>query len=138
MIVSAPGMKARGSRTRALVEFVDMYPSLAALCGLPVPEHCEGLSFVPLMEDPDRAWKKAAFSQYPRGAVMGYTMRTDRYRYTEWRDIESGKVVARELYNHHSDPGETVNLADQPIYADVVKYLVRALQAGPSKQASRN
>jgi len=66
MMISTPGAEGATLRTQALVEFVDMYPSLCELCGLPVPDHCEGTSFVPLIDSPEREWKTAAFSQYPR------------------------------------------------------------------------
>jgi arylsulfatase A-like enzyme len=109
-----------------------MYPTLCELCGLPVPAHCEGLSFVPLLEDADRAWKRAAFSQYPRrgGEVMGTTMRTDRFRYTIWEDAATGEVLARELYDHAEDPHENVNAALSPVYADVVARLEAQLRRG--------
>lgn len=111
MVASTPDTAGTAKRTRSLVEFVDMYPSLCELCGLPVPEHCEGTSFAPLIPDPDQPWKDAAFSQYPRQKgtvkVMGYTMRTDRYRYTEWQDRGTGDVLARELYDHNQDPKRT-------------------------------
>jgi arylsulfatase A-like enzyme len=78
LILSAPAMKARGRSTRALVEFVDIYPTLAELAGLPLPAHLEGVSMQPLLDSPSRPWKTAAFSQYPRGQRMGYSMRTHR------------------------------------------------------------
>jgi arylsulfatase A-like enzyme len=84
------------------VEFVDIYPTLCDAAGLSKPDGLEGASFLPLLDDPARAWKRAAFSQYPRKGqqVMGYSMRTDRYRYTEWQEnwkSDSPKVLAREL-----------------------------------------
>ena len=85
LVVYDPRAKAKGA-TKALVEFVDIYPTLCELAGLELPEHLEGTSFAPLLDKPDTPWKKAAFSQYPRGSKMGYTMRTDRYRYTLWVD----------------------------------------------------
>ncbi len=89
-----------------------MYPTLCELCGLDIPAHCEGTSLAPLMNNPGLAWRQAAFSQYPRGAaIMGYAMRTDRYRYVEWRDTDSGDIKARELYDHATDAQENVNLA---------------------------
>jgi arylsulfatase A-like enzyme len=130
MLISVPGARTAGARTGVLVEFVDMYPTLCDVCDLPIPEHCEGLSFGPLVEDPEQAWKTAAFSQYPRGRVMGYTMRTDRYRYTEWQDSGSGEVLARELYDHVEDPQENVNAASHQRYADTVSELATKLSKG--------
>ena len=124
------GQRAPGRRTDALTEFVDIYPSLCEACELPLPDHLEGTSFVPLMNDPSLPWKTAAFSQYPRGRNrMGYSMRTDRYRYTEW--IEDGeKVLARELYDHQEDPGENVNIAVDPARAQLAQQLSAQLHAG--------
>ncbi|MFG0334385.1 MAG: sulfatase, partial [Maioricimonas sp. JB049] len=137
LIVRPPQYARAGSRTRGLVELVDLYPSLAELCDLDVPEDLEGTSFVPLLEDPTRAWKKAAFTQHPRPAyykgepeATGYSMRTDRYRYTEWRNGEDGAVLARELYDHQSDPGETTNLAARPEFRETVNALQDQLQRG--------
>ena len=135
LIVSVPNQKTAGVKTDALVEFVDVYPTLCDLAGLKHPEGLEGASFAPLLDDPNRSWKKAAFSQYPRGAanannrVMGYTMRTATHRYTEWQN-KSGKAVATELYDHQSDPGETTNLAASPQHKAVVKSLSAQLKAG--------
>ncbi len=104
MIISDPDHP-RGIRVPALTEFVDIYPTLAELCGLPVASDLEGISMVPLLNDPKRSWKKAAFSQYPRaGNMMGYSMRTDQYRYTEWIDQKTGEVRDRELYDLKNDP----------------------------------
>ena len=140
MIISAPGVKGNGKHTSALAEFVDMYPTLCELCDLEIPEHLEGLSLVPVMQDPDRSWKEAAFSQYPRGKVMGYTMRTDRYRYTEWIDrqyiltdqglSQAREVKARELYDHQGDPQENVNVINLPGYAEDVKKLEATMEQG--------
>ena len=130
LIVSVPGQKNAGKATPALTEFVDIYPSLCELAGLPVPGHCEGTSFAPLLDDPARPWKKAAFSQYPRGRTMGTTLRTPRWRYTQWTDRRSGKVVARELYDHDADPGENVNVAARPEHKAVVERLAAMQKAG--------
>jgi len=123
LIVSAPGMKARGQSTPALVEFVDMYPTLVEMAGLPLPDHLQGTSFAPLLEDSGQTWKDVALSQYPRGTNMGPSMRTDRYRFTQWRS-EGGEVIARELYDHEaSDPLEVRNLADDPAHTETVREL---------------
>ena len=66
---------------------------------------------VPLLENPQRQWKKAAFSQFPRSNAMGYSMRTDRYRYTEWRNLKSGEILGQEIYDHDHDPNENRNIA---------------------------
>ncbi|MBT8044028.1 MAG: sulfatase, partial [Verrucomicrobiae bacterium] len=131
LIVRAPGMKAAGKKTRALTELVDLYPSLVDLCGLDAPKHLQGTSFAPLLDQPRQTWKTAAFSQYPRGrarSTMGYSMRTDRYRYTEWRNNQSGKVIARELYDHQTDPAENNNLAGQAKQQQLVKKLSTKLR----------
>ena len=128
LIFSAPGQKNPGARTDALTEFVDIYPTLCDLCDLPIPEGLEGTSLFPVMKDPNRVWKQAAFSQYPRGKVMGYSMRTDRYRYTEW--AEPGKSpVGVELYDYEDDPKGNVNIANRPENKELVVKLSEMLHA---------
>jgi arylsulfatase A-like enzyme len=129
LICCSPSQKAQGKPSRALTEFVDIYPSLCELCGLPLPEGLEGASFAPLMDNPNRPWKPAAFSQYPRGRYMGYSMRTDRYRYTEW-GLLGQEPVGAELYDHEADPAENVNLAGRPEHKALVARLSRMLHAG--------
>ena len=111
LMLSAPDMKAAGQRTRNLVEFVDIYPTLCDLAGLEEPGHLEGLSMAPLLDNPTQPCKEAAYSQYPQGSMMGYSVRTDRYRYTEWRRLGSTEITAQELYDHETDPDENVNVA---------------------------
>ncbi len=135
LIVSVPGMRHAGRATDALVEFVDIYPTLADLCGLPLPAHLEGTSFRPVLEDPDRPWKRAVFSQYPRNHEgrrrMGYSMRTDRYRFTMWVDRQNPeRVDAIELYDHATDPQENENLAHRPDMASLIRELTAQLRAG--------
>jgi arylsulfatase A-like enzyme len=136
LMIHAPGHKAAGAKTDALVELVDVYPALCELAGLELPEGLEGTSFAALLDEPTRAWKPAAFNQYPRQGdkVMGYSMRTDRYRYTEWqsnwRSPDEVKVIARELYDHQADPAETVNLAERAEHAQLVSRLSTQLRAG--------
>src|SRR5690606_25846466 len=128
LLARSPAMKAAGGTTRALVEFVDIYPSLCQLCGLDTPPHCEGSSFVPLMDAPATPWKKAALSQYPRTAVMAYAMRTDRYRYIEGLDKQTKACRARELYDHEHDAREDANIAEQAD-ADLLAALAAQLHA---------
>jgi iduronate 2-sulfatase len=132
LIVSAPGQKTVSQRTRALVELVDLYPSLAELCGLPQPKHLEGTSFTPLLADPGLPWKSAAFSQYLRPGkppFMGRSIRTDRWRCTEWRDPKN-QLAGVELYDERNDPKETVNVAGEPAHQPIVADLARRLKAG--------
>lgn len=129
LMFRAPGMPA-GQRTRALTEFVDIYPTLCDLAGLSKPNHLQGTSAVPLFTDPDRPWKRAAFSQYPRGRVMGRSVRTNAHRYTEWRDTKKDELVARELYDHVSDTAENRNVVDLPENAARVRELAALLKEG--------
>lgn len=135
ILISVPGMTAVGKKTNALVEFVDMYPTLADLAGLPLPGHLEGTSFKPLLDDSERPWKSAVFSQYPRTVqgrkLMGYSMRTDRYRLTRWVDRDDhAKVDAVELYDHQTDPEENSNIANNSANAELVAELTRHWLAG--------
>lgn len=131
LMVSAPNQKKRGVKTDALVEFVDVYPSLCELAGLPLSEGLEGKSFVPLMTDPKLSWKKAAFSQYPRQKnLMGYAMRTDRYRYVEWINRDTKKAEGWELYDHQKDPDENVNVATRPENQELLARLSEQLHRG--------
>lgn len=140
LIIAPPAKRCARRRTDALVELVDLYPTLADLCDLEPPEGVEGVSLRPLLSQPDRPWKRAVFSQYPRareshrhrgrGDFMGYAVRTDRYRYVEWRQSHSGKVTARELYDHKTDPREMHNIAGQPEHKETIERLSAWLAAG--------
>lgn len=126
LIISVPGTDTAGIRTTSLVELVDLYPTLTALCGITPPKTLDGISLVPLLaRDPAGALKSGAFTQHPRPAyfdrtekgkpdAMGYSVRMERARYTEWREWPSGTVMARELYDHEKDPAELENVIDDP------------------------
>ena len=124
LIVSMPGQAHSGAQTDALVELVDIYPTLCDACHLPVPSTLEGTSMVPLLENPKRTWKSAAFSKVVRG---GTTIRTERYRYTEWG---SNGRRGKELYDYQTDPDETVNIAHLPENAALVAHFNERLKAG--------
>ncbi len=134
LILSAPGMKAAGKQTRALVEFVDIYPTLCDVAGLPLPADLEGVSAKPLLDEPARPWKTAAFSQYPRShegrQLMGYAMRTDRYRFVQWQDRRTGEAIAHELYDHQTDPAENQNVAARAENKELIEQLAAQLKAG--------
>jgi iduronate 2-sulfatase len=129
MLFSAPGISG-GGRIRSPTEFVDIYPTLCELTGLDIPPHCEGASLVPLLRDPSHPGKPAAFSQYPRGSRMGYSMRSGSWRYTEWINRKTGKVEARELYDHATGPLTDRNLADAPEHEETVRGLSAMLDRG--------
>ncbi|MBT7919437.1 MAG: sulfatase [Planctomycetaceae bacterium] len=118
LIISTPQHN-KFQRTNSLVELLDIYPTLADLCNLQPPPDLAGESLVSILKDPRRTVKDLALTQhcrpaYPANGVdpkaIGYSIRTDRYRYTEWRDFQSGKVLAHELYDHKRDPHETANV----------------------------
>jgi len=136
LIMAGAGVKARGQQVRGLVEFVDLYPTLCDVCGLAAPSHLEGHSMKPLLEKPRQQWKAAVFSQFPRPyrgknpiQGMGYSVRTERYRYTEWR-MDKASENAVELYDHASDPRETVNIAAQPESKAIVEQMRETLRSG--------
>ena len=131
LIMAGPGVTGRGASPRT-VELLDVYPTLVELCGLPRPQHkLQGKSLVPLLNQPDAKWDRPAFSQVARrandgpraGRIMGYSVRTERWRYNEWDD---GKLGA-ELYDHDQDPKEHTNLALDEGHDDVVKEMKRLL-----------
>ena len=130
LLISSPGMKAKGQTTGRLAELVDLYPTLADLCGLPANPAHEGTSLKPLLDNPQAPWKKGAFTQVTRGQKLGRTVRSERWRYTEWDGGEAGT----ELYDHDADPKELQNLAGDPRHAKTVEEL-KALLAGGWKGA---
>ena len=135
LVASVPGQATAGGSTGALVELIDIYPSLVELAGLDPSPRFDGESFVPLMDDPDTPWKDAALSQYrhfrePYREIMGYSIRTDRHRFSLWRNnAREGAVFARELYELGVEGGESVNLADDPAYQVLVQDLTNRIDA---------
>jgi iduronate 2-sulfatase len=123
LLIAGPGL-APGVSPRT-VELLDLYPTLAELCGLERPAHLEGASLVPLLREPERAWDRPAFTQLVRLDYHGWSVRTERWRYTEW----DGGAIGRELYDHAVDPGEFTNLAERPEHAAVVAELAALIAA---------
>ena len=124
LIVRTPGMPDPGTATDGLVETLDLYPTLADLCGLPAPSGLTGSSLAPLLEDPARPGKNGAFGYWRNRS----TLRTDRYRITKYSGDEDPAV---ELFDHQKDPLETVNVAaEQPEMVE--KLLVQLKTNQPS------
>lgn len=133
LVISVPDALCRGEQTEAIVELVDLYPTLTDLAGLPTPRGVDGVSLMPLLARPGRSWKNTAFSQFPRPwmykntpQVMGYSVRSVHYRYTEWRNVDDSALVATELYRYDGNGIETENLAGQPEYGRTLRKM-RAL-----------
>ena len=129
LLIAAPG-HSQPSDINSLVELVDLYPTLCQLANLPIPKHVEGSNLAPLLSAPEQPWKRAAFSHFPRhDHSMGQSMRTNRYRYTEWVGLD-GQIMGTELYDHAADPLELVNLASSPSSFQTVQHLARQMKAG--------
>jgi iduronate 2-sulfatase len=136
LIVAAPRRRGAGRQSPRLVELVDLYPTLTELCGLQAPSNLEGTSFVPLLDKPTRAWKTGAFTMQGRGKerteaatdiqFLGKSVRTERWRYTEWDEGRQGV----EMYDERADPREVKNLADDPHYAKTRAEVERLLRGG--------
>jgi arylsulfatase A-like enzyme len=121
LIIAAPGAKARGVAARGLAELVDLYPTLADLAGLTPKDPLDGVSLAPMLQNPAATVKDAAFTQ----ARNGYSVRTDRWRYTQWEGGEQGS----QLYDMDKDPAEATNLANDPQHAATVNDLRARLAA---------
>jgi iduronate 2-sulfatase len=142
MIIATPEHPG-GQVANGLVELLDLYPTLAELSGIQPPAGLAGVSLVPMLQDPSAKVKDTALTQtirpnYPRGAdpeVMGYSIRSENFRFMEWRDFKTGEIQARELYDHRSDPAETKNLAEDPSFTDEIQshaeQLVKILKSIP-------
>jgi arylsulfatase A-like enzyme len=133
LIIKAPGIT-KGKKFTGLTEFVDIFPTVCQLAGLPVNSQLDGKSLLPVLKNNSIKGKEHAISQYPRGAgdgpkeIMGYSIRNKRYRFTEWikgfttnKVFDEKNVVAVELYDYNEDPDETKNMANEPEMALVIK-----------------
>jgi iduronate 2-sulfatase len=136
LIIVAPGKKSHAASSR-VVELVDLYPTIIQLTGLPMPKNLQGISLVPLLEDPAKPWDHPAFTQIQReGNFMGRSIRNERWRYTEWDDGKKGV----QLYDEVQDPREYVNLAEDAKHADTVNELKKQLHEATASwpQANKN
>jgi iduronate 2-sulfatase len=148
IIVRYPGQKMTGVQTFAITELIDMFPTLCELAGIKVPDYMQGTSLVPLLNDPNLPWKKAAFSQFHRrprvaadgGRYMGYSINTAEFHYIEWFTWDhvsgsKGDYVTAELYDRLNDPYESINVAQKEEYIDVIGKLSTQLADGWRKAA---
>jgi choline-sulfatase len=122
LIIAGPGVLAKGQTAESPAEMVDFYPTLAELCGMKAPASAAGVSQVPTLKDAAVASRESAFTQY----ANGYSLRTPRYRYTEWG--ENGKQGV-ELYDHTTDAAEMKNLGSDPATAEIRAKLAKQLHA---------
>ncbi len=127
LIIAGPGVEARGRRSEAIAEMVDFYPTLADLSGLTVPDYVQGVSLLPSLKEATAKPRTSALTQYNNG----YSIRVDRYRFTQWGN---GGSEGSELYDHKNDPAEMNNLAGKASYATVESEL-KALLAARVKEA---
>jgi iduronate 2-sulfatase len=129
LIISYPGQPNPGKKYTHPTEFVDIATTLCELSDLKVPVDFEGESLVPVIENPDLLIREGALSQYPRNQYMGYTLRTDQYRYTKWVKTSDGSHYSAELYDYESDPLETVSQISNPDYLEVSQKLDSIVQS---------
>ncbi len=128
LIVSVPGY-AGGERSNSLVEIIDIFPTLIELTGGENPGTMDGRSLEPVLKDPNKAFRSHALSEYRRGNVVGFSLRNHRWRYTEWIDTGTRKVLSSELYDHKETALSKRNLVGQPEFADLVSALSQQLDA---------
>jgi len=133
MIFVVPGLTKPGTRCERTVSLLDLYPTLADLCGLPVGEHLEGRSLKPLLADPDAEWDRPVVTTHGRN---NHAVRSERWRYIRYSD------GTEELYDHQSDPMEWTNLAVDPDLAEVKREMARWLpqvnvEEGPRQGKSK-
>ena len=125
LIISVPG-GLKGKASGRTVELVDIYPTLAELTGLDPHQQLQGKSLTPLLKNPSAAWDKPAYTQVRRDKIFGRSVRTERYRYTEWDEGRAGV----ELYDHQTDPNEFKNLAKESGSSKTVSQLALLLKKG--------
>jgi iduronate 2-sulfatase len=143
IIIRYPNQENRGAQSYGITELVDLFPTLCELADLDIPAYMQGTSLVPLIENPDRAWKSAAFSQFHRRPkvsadgkrYMGYSMNTPEYHYIEWYTWDhktgaKGELRDIELYDRINDPYEKVNISNFRDLTEVNKALSKQLSDG--------
>ncbi|MEM1134827.1 MAG: sulfatase [Bacteroidota bacterium] len=141
LIIKVPEFKNKNVKTDALVETVDIMPTVMDLCGIPAAKISDGKSLVPFLENPTPSWKEAVYHVFnrrkeidgKRTLIIGHAVRTNKYRFISWRvgwGLQ-GKEIAAELYDYEKDPYETINVANEPDYQEIKKQMESLLQKGP-------
>jgi iduronate 2-sulfatase len=121
-------MDPESNSTGSLAELLDIYPTLCEEAGLPIPEQVQGKCLSSILKDPKESVKDYALSQWPKGDLMGYSLRTGDYRFVSWQKNQNpDSVVAIELYDHRNGFEETVNVADSPENTGIVQSLSNKL-----------
>ena len=131
LIFSGPGIQ-KNQTTRSFAEYTDIYPTLAELAGLEPPAHLQGVSLVPVLKDPEKSVRDAAYSVWTsyegvrtdeERVILGYSVRTDEFRYNEWFHVASDSLLDRELYDHRQNSREEVNIINDPSVAEYLPEL---------------
>jgi len=125
LLIRVPGKA--GGLAPTLVELLDLFPTLADLAGLKAPDELQGKTLLPVLGDAEKNLGGVAISQYKRKGAYGYSMRTDRYRYTEWVKPD-GTVAYRDLYDMKEDPGETLNIGALPENQETMREMALLLR----------
>ena len=129
-------------------EFVDIFPTLCEMTGIPTPSWLDGISLVPAIKNPSAELRQYSLSQYPRGKAMGYSIRTKRFRYTVWigdyysaeKPFSEANILAREMYDYQTDPLETKSVIGDKTYVKeetlMKKYFEEAMEREHSQYTS--
>ncbi len=139
-LIIDPRSESKGITVDQPVELIDLYPTLADIADIPSAKDVDGKSLADLVRSPNRAKIRdtVAYSQYHRAGNRGLSVRSQRFRYTEWRDTKSGEIVAQELYDHRIDPQENINVAFSPEQSDAMNKMRERLYKLWPLRASRN
>ena len=116
LIISSPQIETAGQKTDSLAELLDLFPTLCELAKIEKPDFLEGSSLLPVLNDTSTIVREGAVNQYYRrseGGVMGYALRTNSYRFIEWRKMATGEVITRELYDHQTEHSESHNIIEE-------------------------
>lgn len=127
LMIADPRKRTGGQVSPRVVQYLDMYPTLVDLCGLPRAPWLQGVSLSPLLDNPKAAWDRPAYTVQTRNWGLGRSVRNERYRFTEWDEGRGGTA----LFDHDVDPHEMKNLAADPKHKSTVDQMRALLRQGP-------